>query len=345
MSYERINSSPAHRSSARPALRAAAALFALALLVIFVPPAAAQEAAAAPEAAAAQEAGGPAQTAGAALSGPESDIGGRLAETMGLLADGGSARVWLLVLLYAALYGMIQAVLIGHRKTLLFSYFLAEDARAMQGVLAGAVIAFLQVGLAVGVAFLSRYVLEGGVAAAVEATSTWLQPATGALMAVLAVILLVLRGLEYLRTRDDWHEEKYISKLRPLDKRIDPDNEDPAVQLAVAHARQLRRRRRAEAPWLPVVIIAAVVPSPAAAAVTSYALELGLPLVALAAALAVLVGLALTLIVLSVITIVAKERLIDVLGSRAAHFTHFGTEVAGAGTMLVLGVLLLIGVG
>lgn len=337
MSYEHINSSRAHRFSARPAVRVAAALFALALLVMFVPAAAAQEAAVG------QEAAAPAQAAAAALPGLESGIGGRLAETMGLLAGGGAARVWLLVVLYAALYGMIQAVLIGHRKALLFSYFLAEDARVMQGVLAGGVVAFLQVGLAVGVVFLGRFALDAGAVTAVADTAAWLRPATGAVMAVLAVVLLVLRGLEYLRTRDDWHEEKYISKLRPLDKRIDPDNEDPAVQLAVAHARQLRRRRRAEAPWLPVVIIAAVMPSPAAAAVTSHALELGVPLVALAAGLAVFAGVAVALILLSVVTIVVKERLIDVLGSRAAHFTHFGIEVAGAAAMLVLGVVFLIG--
>ena len=340
MSYEHINSSRAQRSSARPAVRVGAALFALALLVIFVPAAAGQEAAAAQEGVAGQ------QAAGTALPGLEPGIGGRLAEAMGMLAaGGGTARAWLLVVLYAALFGMIQAVLIGHRKALLFSYFLAEDARAMQGVLAGGVIAFLQVGLAVSVVFLGRFALDAGGLTAVADTAAWLQPATGAVMAMLAVVILVLRGLEYLRTRDDWHEEKYISKLRPLDKRIDPDNEDPAVQLAVAHARQLRRRRRAEAPWLPVVIIAAVAPSPAATAVTSHALELGLPLVALAAGLAVLVGLALTLIVLAVVTIVVKERLIDVLGSRAAHFTHFGIEVAGAAAMLVLGALFLLGVG
>jgi ABC-type nickel/cobalt efflux system permease component RcnA len=338
MSHEHINSSRAQRCFARPAVRVAAALFALALLVIFVPAVAGQEAAA-QNAAAAREA------AGTALPGPESGMAGRLAEAMGMLAaGGGTARAWLLVLFYAGLYGMIQAALIGHRKALLFSYFLAEDARATQGVLAGGVIAFLQVGLAVSVVFLGRFALDAGGLTAVADTAAWLQPATGAVMAALALVLLVLRGLEYLRTRDDWHEEKHISKLRPLDKRIDPDNEDPAVQLAVAHARQLRRRRRAEAPWLPAVIIAAIMPSPAAAAVTSHALELGMPLVALAAGLAVLLGLALTLIALSVITIVVKERVIDVLGSRAAHFTHFGVEVAGAAAMLVLGLLLVFGI-
>ena len=204
-------------------------------------------------------------------------------------------------------------------------------------------VAFLQVGIAVGVVFLGRFVLDTDAATVVADTAAWLRPATGALMAVLAAVLLVLRGVEYLRTRDDWHEEKHISKLRPLDKRIDPDNEDPAVQLAVAHARQLRRRRRAEAPWLPVVIIAALAPSPSAAAATSYALGVGSPAVALVAGVAVFMGLAVTLIALSVVTIVVKERLIDALGSRAAHFTHFGLEMAGAAAMLVLGVLLATG--
>ncbi|NBB90391.1 MAG: hypothetical protein GVY23_04180 [Spirochaetes bacterium] len=287
---------------------------------------------------------GPAQTAGTALPGLESSFGGRLAETLGLLAGGGTVRLWLLTLLYGAVYGTLQAVFVGHRKLLLLSYFLAEDARPMQGMLAGTAVAFLQVGIAVGVVFLARFVLDTDAATMAADTVAWLRPATGALMAVLAAVLLVLRGIEYLRTREDWHEEKHISKLRPLDKRIDPNNEDPAVQLAVAHARKLRRRRHAEAPWLPVVIIAALAPSPSAVAATSYALGIGSPAVALVASAAVFVGLAVTLIALSVVTIVVKERLIDALGSRAAHFTHFGIEVAGAAAMLVLGGLLVTGI-
>ncbi|MFP4565748.1 MAG: hypothetical protein ACLFNX_04540 [Spirochaetaceae bacterium] len=314
MSYEHIKSSRSHRVPFVPALLTGAAAVTLALIVALV--------------------------TGVV---PASGIGGRLTDTMGLLAADGTARLWLLVFLYAALYGAVQGLLIGHRKALLFSYFLAEDARATQGMLAGAVVAFLQVGLAAGVVFLDRFTPDGDSAAAVADTAAWIHPAAGAVMVGLALVLLVLRGLEYLRSRDDWHEEKYIARLRPLDTRLDPDNEDPAVQLAVAHARQLRRRRRAEAPRLPVAVIAALTPSPAAAAVTSHALGVGVPLVALAAALAVFLGLALVLIALSVVTIVAKERLIDVLGSRTAHLTHFGIEVAGAVAILILGGLLLSG--
>lgn len=256
-------------------------------------------------------------------------------------AAAGGAGAWGMLLLYGALYGVVIAALSGHRKLLLAAYFFSEDARPGQGVLAGAAAAVLQVGTAAVIVFVAEYGRPGSSMAVLGNASSSLARITGGLIGALGLVILILRVLEYIRTRGDWHEQKYISKLRPLDKRIDPDNEDPSVQLAAAHSRQLRRRRRSEAPWLPVVILAAVAPSPGAAAMLASALGRGAAGAGLAAVAAMTLGVAGALIALSLIVILGKERLIDALGSRTAHFTHLGLEVAGALALLGLAVSLL----
>lgn len=261
-----------------------------------------------------------------------------LAELIDGLAATASAGSWLRLLPFALLYGAAHAVLVGNRKLLLVSYFLAEDARPGQGVRAGVVVGAVQVALAAGVVLIAHYVMETGVAGALSATAGRLAVATGIIVAAVGLVVLVFRIVEYLRTRGDWVEQKYISRLLPVDKRIDPDNEDPAVHLAVAHARQLRRRRRSDAPWLPAIMLAGIAPSPGGAAALSYAIGRGAPLAGFATVALMAVGTAAVLALVSVITIVTKERLIDVLPSRAAHFTHLGLEVAGAVGLIALGV-------
>jgi ABC-type nickel/cobalt efflux system permease component RcnA len=262
-----------------------------------------------------------------------------LAELIDGLAGTASAGLWLRLLPLALLYGAAHAALVGNRKLLLVSYFLAEDARPAQGVRAGVVLGLVQVGLAAGIVLIARYMMETGVAGVLSATAGRLAAATGIIAAAVGLLVLVFRIIEYLRTRGDWVEQKYISRLLPVDKRIDPDNEDPAVHLAVAHARQLRRRRRSDAPWLPAIMLAGIAPSPGGAAALSYAIGRGAPLAGLATVALMAVGAAVVLALVSVITIVAKERLVDVLPSRAAHFTHLGLEVAGAVGLIVLGVV------
>lgn len=160
-------------------------------------------------------------------------------------------------------------------------------------------------------------------------------------MVALGLILLVLRILEFVRTRDDWREDKFISKLHTVDSRIDPNNEDPAVQLMVSHARKLRRRRRGNAPWLPVLIVSGAVPSPTVALLLLSAISAGTLAAGVLALVGVTLGLAGMFVLCAAAVIVAKERGIDMLGGRAAHYTHLGVEIAAALGLALLGAIAL----
>ncbi len=276
------------------------------------------------------------------LVGLQRHLSGRVEEHVRRVRDETGLMPWAGLLLFSVAYGMVHGVLPGHRKTLLFSYFLAEDARPMQGVVAGVSFAALHVlatGLLIGG---GAYLWSGGVVSVTAAAAPWIHRVTGVMIAVLGTLLFASRLIEFLRTRGDWREQKYISKLAPLDKRIDPENEDPAVHLAVAHARRLRRRRRSEAPVLPAVIVSGVVPCSATAAVVAVASSLAVPLAGIVAGAGIAIGVAAVLTILSVLTISVKERIVDALPSRQGHFTHMGMEFAGAALMIGFGATVLV---
>jgi ABC-type nickel/cobalt efflux system permease component RcnA len=281
----------------------------------------------------------PATGAGRALSRLEERVDSRLAAYLESLSAGASLAVWVLVGLFSLLFGIIHAALPGHRKLLLFSYFLAEDARPVQGVIGGVAVAVLQVLSTVVLVLIGGAAADAATGSALENAAPSMQRVTGVAMAAVACVILVLRLIELLRTREDWRAQYFISQLSSVDSRIDPDNEDPALHLAVAHARRLRRRRRSDAPWLPAVILAGIVPCPATALVLSRSVALGVPLGGLLALVGLTLGVAVVLSLLSVVTVVLKERGIDMLGGRAGHFTHLGVEMAGSLLMLAFGLL------
>jgi ABC-type nickel/cobalt efflux system permease component RcnA len=269
-------------------------------------------------------------------------LSARVASLLEQAATAGSFTGWILLLAFALLYGLLHGILPGHRKALLISYFLAEDATPAQGVIAAVSFALLHTLVAVGLAWGGYALWQSAPAETVGSISFWMRVAGSAGMLALGGFLLTIRIREFVRTRGEWHDQKLISKLQPLDSRIDPDNEDPAVHLAVAHARRLRRRRRSEAPLLPLVIVASIVPCPAAALLLWFAFAAGAAGAGAAAVAMMFAGIAATLSVLAVIVIIAKERVVDMLGGPAAHYAHLGIEIAGGVIMVGYGLVLLL---
>ncbi|MFO8064646.1 MAG: hypothetical protein R6V29_08425 [Spirochaetia bacterium] len=270
----------------------------------------------------------------------------RLGEPVRTVAGNGSPRSWASLMLFFALYGLANAALPGHRKTLLAAYFLAEDARPVHGIVSGALVALLQVLSASVLVVGGYYLFDAGLPETLDTGAWWIRRITAVGIAALGGLFLVGRVVEFARTRDDWHQQKVMSALSPLDTRIDPDNQDPAVHLVAEHSRRLRRRRRSDASWFPAVIASGTVPSPGPALVLLLAISVGAPLIGIAAMVTITVGMAVTLAVLSVATIVAKERVVDLLGSRAAHYTHLSIDMLGSLTLITFGVaVILMGIG
>lgn len=292
------------------------------------------------------ETGKPFTVIGELISGLHGDLANRLDELMRTVEETSSPQKWALFVLVSLLYGIVHAALPGHRKTLLVSYFLAEDADPEQGLLAGALVALLQVLSATVLVFGGLYLLDAGLSGTLHTGTAWIRNMTAVGVAALGGLLFVLRMLEFFRTRNDWRQQKVMSSLSPLDTRIDPDNQDPAVHLVAEHSRRLRRRRRSNASWLPAAVISGAVPAPGVALVLLLAASYGVWMIGIAAVGVIALGMALTLAAVSVATIVVKERIVDLLRARAAHYTHLSMELVGALILIVFGVVVIVtGIG
>lgn len=229
-----------------------------------------------------------------------------------------SVELWVLLLVFAAIYGVVHTALPGHRKTLLVSYFLADDARAVHGVLAGIALAALHVLAAVVLVLGGYYLLDVALESVIEDATVVIHRVTGALIALLGAYLLATRVAA--RSRGPGHRHGTATRTAS-DHR---------------HHRQAGGTR-----LLPAVIVSGIVPCPGSAFILLTALSLGKPAVGIAAVTAVSVGMALTLTALSVATILAKQRVLRLLSGGAAHLAHEGVELAGAVLMLGFGAVII----
>ncbi|MFP4483569.1 MAG: hypothetical protein ACLFO1_04680 [Spirochaetaceae bacterium] len=245
-----------------------------------------------------------------------------------------------LVLGVGFLYGLVHSLLPGHRKTLLFSYFLAEDAEPLHGVIAGALLAALQGVVAVVVVLAVSGAAESSFVSDVANAGRTVHLVSAALILALGLFLTALKVKEAVATRHHYHEEHILSKLKTVSDDIDPDHHDPARTMIYEHRRAGRRRRATEGVLVPAMLIAGATPCWGGAALMISAVSLGVVPVGIAGAFGIALGTAVTLSGIAVVTIVLKSRLLLLLRSRAAHIVRVILELAAALLLLSFGVIL-----
>jgi ABC-type nickel/cobalt efflux system permease component RcnA len=238
---------------------------------------------------------------------------------MRALTTDASVELWILLLVFAAIYGVVHTALPGHRKTLLVSYFLADDARAVHGVLAGIALAVLHVVAAVVLVLGGYYLLDVALESVIEDATVVIHRVTGGLIAILGAYLLAVRVS--VRARGPEHRR------------------GPGIRGAAEHRHHGEADRTR---LLPAVIVSGIVPCPGSAFILLTALSLGSPAIGIAAVAAVSVGMAATLTALSVATILAKQRVLRLLSGDAAHRAHAGVELAGGVLMLGFGAVIIV---
>jgi ABC-type nickel/cobalt efflux system permease component RcnA len=244
---------------------------------------------------------------------------------MRALTTDASVELWILLLVFAAIYGVVHTALPGHRKTLLVSYFLADDARAVHGVLAGIALAVLHVVAAVVLVLGGYYLLDVALESVIEDATVVIHRVTGGLIAILGAYLLAVRVS--VRARGPEHRQGLGHR------------HGPGMRGAAEHQHHGKADRTR---LLPAVIVSGIVPCPGSAFILLTALSLGNPAIGVAAVAAVSVGMALILTALSVATILVKQRVLRLLSGAAAHRAHEGVELAGAVSMLGFGAVIIV---
>ena len=254
-------------------------------------------------------------------------------ELSALIMDVSSARggtlAWGSVMVLAFFYGLLHAVLPGHRKTVLISYYIAEPARIWHGVAVGFTFAAMHVVsaiLVVLVAVVGVQVAAGRVVSdvtgTIRAVSSWLIIAIG-------VLYLVAKLRSWFLQREE-RESQRMSAALGIDNGSAPENYIP--------------RNRPQSIW-PAVISTGVIPCPITTAVLLFAVSLGAVGAGVVAVFALSLGLGVALTAVSVLTIVLKARVLSWFERGDNRWIVRSVELVGVFAIIGFGLLTLLAGG
>jgi ABC-type nickel/cobalt efflux system permease component RcnA len=237
-----------------------------------------------------------------------------------------SSLVWASLLALGALYGVVHTLLPGHRKTVLFSYFMSEDARPVHGVVAGVSLAILHAGAAITIVLGSYWLIESSLNVAVSRANEIVQDLSAWLIVALGSLFLFTKVRHALS-----HSRHHHGPARAVE-----DDNPPVEPVHRAHHPGTR------APLsLPAIVLSGLVPCPGSTVVLLFSLSLGIVSVGIATVSAISFGMAVTLSVISVATITLKRTILAREGP-VAHLLHHGIEIGAAAVMLLFGVALVL---
>lgn len=242
-----------------------------------------------------------------------------------------STLIWSYLLGLGVLYGVVHTLLPGHRKTVLFSYFLTEDATPWHGVVAGFSLGLLHVATAVAIVVGSYRLIEVSINAAISEANFYIQQASAWLIVVLGSLFLIAKVRHLFEHRHHAHGE------HGGEHHADAHGE----HYHAPHAGQERAGRRRNRLSLPAIILSGLVPCPGSTVVLLFSLSLGVLSVGIATVAAISLGMAVTLSALAVATILLKRTILEQEG-RFGHFLHHGVEIGAAAFMLLFGVALVL---
>ena len=246
--------------------------------------------------------------------GVQRDLNSRLSALMRRLEEDGSIRLWFLVLGVAFLYGIIHALGPGHRKTVIFSYFLSEDAKVSEGLASGFLLAILHAGASVAIISLLYFVLKTALLTTFEKINIIIQRTSAGMLLLIGLIMLSLKVRSFFRQKEGKLNEKNL------------ENSNSRKSL------------------IPLIIASGIIPCPGAAMILILSLSIGSFKVGAIAVASMSLGMAVTISAVAIATIVGKERILLFLGKRATlrKWLHDGIEAIGALILVLFAGLLFI---
>lgn len=338
-----------------------------ALLLLITPLAAAQPTnpftgSAPPEAAEGDASAQQQPSGGSALSLRLSRLQGELQQRMSAfiraLQGERSGLVWASLLGLGALYGVVHTLLPGHRKTVLFSYFMSEDARPIHGVLAGVSLAILHAGAAIAIVLGSYWLIETSLNVAVTRANEIVQNLSAWMIVALGSLFLVGKVRHALAHS---HHREETDHRRGKQPSVTDQPAAPAAAPGLAaphpaavsgpakgsgsqagHAAGSGSHHTGRVPLsLPAIVLSGLVPCPGSTVVLLFSLSLGIVAVGIATVSAISFGMAVTLSAISVATITLKRGILARQGP-FAHLLHHAVEIGAAAVMLLFGIALIL---
>ena len=219
----------------------------------------------------------------------------------------------LFVVLISLVYGMFHAAGPGHGKTIVSSFFLAQDAKLRHSITIGYLIAVVHAVAALAVVLILFYVIRGLFSTGVEQADHYIQLVTFAVIAVLGALMLVAR----IRGKEHHHPH--------------------------AHAEEGNGGGITMKRLLGIAVPAGAIPCPGAVAVILFALSLHMVGVSILSVVSISLGMGVTISVAGALAILAKRGAVRALaGGHEERSTvpRRVIEIGGAAILFLFGVVL-----
>lgn len=258
---------------------------------------------------------------------------GRIAGAMQAVKQQENRGSVLFIALAAAfLYGLLHALGPGHRKTVIFSYFLAEGAPVLHGVAAGVLMAALHGAAAVLLILPIYYILRGSLLITFNSVSRYIELATFGFIAVFGAVMLTLHLVQLLRGA---HGHAHRHSAAPGE----PEELQYGAGQGTGSGRTGRRN------MLLLIIGSSLVPCPGAAMVLMFALSMQMTALGLMAVGAMSLGMAVTISAVAVVTLGARATLNKSVAKnhKLTSVLHTTLELGGYMVIFVFGLLMTIG--
>ena len=215
------------------------------------------------------------------------------------------------VMLVSLVYGMFHAAGPGHGKTIISSFFLANEAKIRHSIIVGYLIAVVHALAALSVVLILYYLIRGLFSTGIEQADHYIQLVTFGMIAVIGAVMLVGR----IRGSSHHHH-------------LHAENESGAMTM-----RNL----------LGIAVPAGVIPCPGAVAVILFALSLHMLGVSVLSVVFISLGMGVTISVTGAIVILAKRGVVRALAG--AHEERGSVlrrviEIGGAAILFLFGLVL-----
>ncbi len=217
----------------------------------------------------------------------------------------------LFVMFVSLVYGMFHAAGPGHGKTIVSSFFLANDAKLRHSIVIGYMIAVVHALAALAVVLILYYVIRGLFSVGIEQADHYIQLATFGIIAILGAVMLFGR----IRGKAHHHHLHAEEATRNLSMRS----------------------------LIGIAVPAGAIPCPGAVAVILFALSLHMLGVSVLSVIAISVGMGTTIAITGAIVILAKTGVVRALAGgheERDSVLRRVIEIGGAAILFLFGLVL-----
>ncbi|MFP4491739.1 MAG: nickel/cobalt transporter [Spirochaetaceae bacterium] len=292
------------------------------------------------------EAGSGQSTLQRRISSAQKVLYSRLSTAMGGVKSGEErTKMLAIVVSVSFIYGLLHALGPGHRKTVLFSYFVAHKVPLSRGIAAGAGMALLHGAAAIALILPIYLLLRGSILVSFNTASRYIELITFIFIALFGAVMLTHSLWRIIRSEKNKGSLTKPDQTRPdIDTTFNGISHGTGSRDADHHRKDSQKSRDREKPMTALIIGSGLVPCPGAATILLFALSMQMTGVGIMAVAAMSLGMAVTLAGVAFFTLGARTSLQKIGGGSALAGTiHHTLEIGGYMLITIFGLIMTLG--